>query len=224
MQTPDILQKEREKGIRNLTWGKITPTGIILVTGFRGEGKTAMSWWLADTLRKIKKYPTHVVTYGLPDSGVKLLPKWAQHPINTPAEVAALKPSIIVADEAAFTMNARRAMTEDSVQMAQLFAICRHKGHLMIFISQTSRQVDIQIVEQSDLVLMKKPSALQVKTARKELREQTQAAFTALAQKRNSKAWVYAYDPMTDAAKVLAAAMPTWWTKRLSTMYAGVTL
>lgn len=220
----DILQKEKAKGVRNLRWDKMPRTGIILVTGFRGEGKTALSWWIADTLRKTKGYPNHVATYGLPAAGQALLPKWARNSAANPAAIAAMKPSIIVADEAAFTLNARRAMSDDSVQMTKLFAICRHKGHLMIFISQTSRQIDIQIVEQSDLVLMKKPSALQVKTARRELREQTQEAFASLVEKRDSKAWVYAYDPLTDASKLLAAAMPKWWTSKISTMYAGATI
>jgi hypothetical protein len=220
----DILQKVQAKGLRNIAWSKMPTSGIVLVTGFRGEGKTALSWWMADFLRKEKGYPTNVIAYGLHKNGVKLLPKWAQNSASKPSELAAAKPSIIVADEAAFSANARRSMSDDSVQLMKLFAICRHKGHLMIFISQTSRQVDIQIVEQSDLLLMKKPSALQVKTARRELREQTQAAFTLLSAKRDSKASVYVYDPKTDAGKLLAASMPKWWTKKLSTMYAGATL
>ena len=223
-QQQNILNKERTRGLRNLGWAKMPKTGIILVTGFRGEGKTALAWWMADYLRKEKGYPKNVIAYGLPPSGLKLLPKWAQNGVTTPDKLASAKPSIIVADEAAFTANARRSMSDDSVKLMNLFAICRHKGHLMIFISQTSRQVDIQIVEQSDLLLMKKPSALQVKTGRKELKEQTQMAFTMLSTKRKSKEWVYAYDPKTDAGKLLTAAMPKWWTTKLSTMYAGATL
>ena len=220
----DVLQRVQAKGMRQLGWDKMPRTGIILVTGFRGEGKTAMSWWLADRLRKAKGYPSRVVAYGLPATGLKLLRKWGQNAASSPDQLAALKPSIIVADEAAFSANARRSMSEDSVQLMKLFAICRHKGHLMIFISQTSRQVDIQIVEQADLVLMKKPSALQGKTARKELKEQTHGAFAALADKVDSRAWVYAYDPQTDAAKVLKSSKPTWWTEKLSTMYEGASL
>ena len=109
-QQQNILNKERTRGLRNLGWAKMPKTGIILVTGFRGEGKTALAWWMADYLRKEKGYPKNVIAYGLPPSGLKLLPKWAQNGVTTPDKLAAAKPSIIVADEAAFTANARRSM------------------------------------------------------------------------------------------------------------------
>mgnify|MGYP001353361734 CR=1 FL=1 len=123
---------------------------------------------------------------------------------------------IIVVDEAVFSANARRSMSEENVDWMKLFAIVRHKGHLLIFIAQTSRQVDIQLIDQADLILMKKPSMMQVKTARTELKAQVKEALALLDQKRNSKAWVYVYDPKTDAGKLLFSAMPTWWTEKLS--------
>ena len=221
---PSELQKIREKGQRKLSWNNLPKSGIILETGFRGEGKTAMAWWMADMLRKTKGFPSRVVPFGLPENGIKLLPKWARHPANTAKELFDLKPSIIIIDEAAFAVNARRSMSKDNVDFMDLFAIARHKGHLMVFISQTSRQVDIQIIEQADLILLKKPSALQVKGARKSLREQTQEAFELLSAKTDSRKWVYAYDPKTDASKILSASMPTWWTKRLSHLYSEMSI
>ena len=221
---PSELQKIREKGQKKLSWNNMPKCGIILETGFRGEGKTTLAWWLTDMLRNTKGFPNRVVPFGLPEAGVKLLPKWAQHPVNTAKELFELKPSIIIIDEAAFAVNARRSMSKDNVDFMDLFAIARHKGHLMIFISQTSRQVDIQIIEQADLILMKKPSALQVRESRGSLKEQTQEAFILLNGKPDSRKWVYAYDPKTDAAKVLSASMPTWWTKKLSHLYSEMTI
>lgn len=221
---PSELQRIREKAQRKITWNNMPKTGLILITGFRGEGKTALAWWMADMLRKNKGFPSRVVPYGLPEAGVKLLPKWAQHPASDVSQLSEIKSSIIVIDEAAFSANSRRAMSDDNVKFMQLFAIARHKGHLLIFISQTSRQVDIQVVEQADLMLMKKPSALQVKMARPEIRGDAEAAFILLSGKADSRKWVYAYDPKTDAAKMLPAAMPSWWTKRLSHLYSEVTL
>ena len=221
---PTELQKIREKGQRKLSWNNMPKSGVIFETGFRGEGKTALGWWLADMLRKTKGFPSRVVPFGLPESAIKLLPKWAQHPANDVSELSELKPSIIIVDEAAFSVNSRRSMSEDNVKFMQLFAIARHKGHLLIFISQTSRQVDIQVIEQADMILIKKPSALQVKNARRELRDQTEEAFILLSAKPDSRKWVYVYDPKTDAAKMLPASMPSWWTKRLSHLYSEMTI
>ena len=221
---PSELQKIREKGQKKITWNNMPKSGLILETGFRGEGKTTLAWWLADMLRTTKGFPNRVVPFGLPESGVKLLPKWGQHPASTAKELYDLKPSIIVIDEAAFAVNSRRSMSKENVDFMDLFAITRHKQHLMIFISQTTKQVDIQIIEQADLFLMKKPSALQVKMARPEVRGQAEEAFVVLSAKADSRKWVYAYDPKTDAAKVLPASMPSWWTKKLSHLYSEMTI
>ena len=221
----DVFKKIREKGRRAINWHKMPKDGVLLITGFRGEGKTALSWWLVDTLRQVKGYPRQVVAYGLHPDALAALPKWARNSASSPAEVSALtKPSMIVVDEAVFSANARRSMSEENVDWMKLFAIVRHKGHLLIFIAQTSRQVDIQLIDQADLILMKKPSMMQVKTARTELKAQVKEALALLHQKRNSKDWVYVYDPKTDAGKLLPSAMPMWWTDKLSKAYSAVTL
>ena len=221
----EIFKQIRERGRRAITWHNMPKDGVLLLTGFRGEGKTALAWWLVDTLRQVKGYPRQVVAYGLHPDALAALPKWARNSASSPAEVSALtKPSMIVVDEAVFSANARRSMSEENIDWMKLFAIVRHKGHLLIFIAQTSRQVDIQLIDQADLILLKKPSMMQVKTARTELKAQVKEALALLDQKRDSKAWVYVYDPKTDAGKLLPSAIPTWWTERLSKAYSAVTL
>ena len=63
-----------------------------------------------------------------------------------------------------------------------------------------------------------------MKTARPELKTQVKMSLALLDQKRNSKAWVYVYDPKTDAGKLLSSAMPAWWTEKLSKSYSAVVL
>jgi hypothetical protein len=222
----EVLDKIRERGRRAMSWANVPQNGVILVTGFRGEGKTALSWWLADTLRQTPGYPSQVVAYGLHQDAVAELPRWSRkETVSNPSEVSALKKSsIIIVDEAVFSANARRAMSDENLDWMKLFAITRHKGHLLIFISQTSRQVDIQLVDQADWLLMKKPSMLQVKIARSELRSQLEEAFLELDKKRDSRKWVYAYNPKTDSGKLLKSSMPLWWTAKLSKAYSSVIL
>ena len=97
----EVFKKIRERGRRALTWHNMPKSGILLVTGFRGEGKTALSWWIADTLHQVQGYPRQVVAYGLHPDAMAALPKWARNSASSPAEVSTLtKPSIIVVDEA----------------------------------------------------------------------------------------------------------------------------
>ena len=71
----EVFKKIRERGRRALTWHNMPKSGILLVTGFRGEGKTALSWWLADTLHQVQGYPRQVVAYGLHPDAMAALPK-----------------------------------------------------------------------------------------------------------------------------------------------------
>ena len=219
------FEKARDKGRRGLAWKHLVKSGVLMLTGFRGEGKTALGWWMADTFRKLKGYPSKVAVFDLPPAGVKALPSWARTNLTTVSEVGDLdKPHIVVVDEAAFSANARRAMSEENVNWMKLFAVARHKGHLLIFISQSSRQVDIQLIDQADWILMKKPSMLQVLLSRDVLKTKLEDAFLAINPKRNSKEWVYVYDAKSDAGKLLPASMPKWWTDKVSKAYSTVSI
>tara|TARA_Y100000310_G_scaffold158949_1_gene158373 strand:- start:997 stop:1701 length:705 start_codon:yes stop_codon:yes gene_type:complete len=214
----------RAKGERALNWHSVPKTGLITITGFRGMGKTALAWWLTDELRNTPGYPSKVATYAAPEVSQTVLPTWARTNVTTPQEIMDLPPSIIVIDEAVFSNNSRRAMSKDNVDFMKMFAIVRHKGHLIIFIAQDSNQMDVTIIDQTDLILMKKPSAMQVKRARATLKDQLGEAFVQINEKQDARRWVYAYDPMTDASRLLASNMPVWWTDKVSTMYSEMSL
>ena len=220
----------RAKGERALTWHNVPKTGVITITGFRGMGKTALAWWLTDELRNTPGFPSRVATYMAPNGADKVLPTWAHTNFTSVKEVFESERDsnkmgyIIVIDEAVFTNNARRAMSKENVEFMQLFALCRQKGHLIIFIAQDSNQMDVAIIDQTDMLLMKKPSAMQVKRGRATLKEQLNEAFVQINEKQEPRAWVYAYDPMTDASKLLKSQMPVWWTDKVSTMYGDMTL
>tara|TARA_Y100000310_G_scaffold232613_1_gene235463 strand:+ start:202 stop:933 length:732 start_codon:yes stop_codon:yes gene_type:complete len=220
----------RAKGERGISWHNVPKTGVITITGFRGTGKTALAWWLTDELRNTPGFPSRVATYNAPDAAMTILPEWARTNLTTVREIADLQKDsnklgyIIVIDEAVLSNNARRAMSKENVDFMSLFALLRQKGHLVIFIAQDSNQMDVAIIDQADLLLMKKPSALQVKRARATLSEQLNEAFVQINEKQEPRAWVYAYDPMTDGSKLLKSQMPVWWTDKVSTMYGEMAL
>ena len=37
-----------------MTWRKIPTQGVILIQGHRGEGKSALGWWLAQEMHKLR--------------------------------------------------------------------------------------------------------------------------------------------------------------------------
>ena len=159
-------------------WASIPKVGSIYIMGHRGQGKSALAWYIADSYRKKAGYPRRVAAYSFPPEASKALPRWITH-VDSTSEISGLKqPHIIIVDESVFHVNSRRSQSTDNLDFTKLLAVIRHKGHLLVFISQSSRQVDIQVIEGFDLVLMKAPSLLQVRSARAELRPEIEEAYS----------------------------------------------
>jgi len=198
-------------------------TGVLIITGHRGEGKSALAWWLAENLRA--QYHKKIAALGIPDEAQKTMPKRITH-VETVEQIADMKPHIIVVDEAAIVANARSAMKTANLLWLKLIAVCRHKGHLLIFINQHNRQLDVQILMDADYVLMKRPTLLHLKFCRPEFREELQQAYelfndmTALGSKKK----VYVVDFHTGNRKLLPASMPKWWNDKISKSYSAVSL
>jgi len=206
-----------------LSWKGFPSNGLIVVEGQRGQGKTSLAWYIAE-LKRADKRGKRVIAFGMPDVARKALPKWISH-MNTLEEVSMAKPSIIVIDEAAFTANSRRAMQETNIEWLKLIAICRHKDHLLIFVSQHNRQLDVQILADADLVIMKKPSLLHLRFTRPEFKPELETAYEEFqAIKGDTRKWAYVVDYHNGNAKMLRCQLPKFWSDRISKAYAEMSI
>ena len=210
----------------SISWKSIPSQGVVVINGHRGEGKSALGWWLAQDLQKRNK--KKVAAYGMPTEARKVFPqrgfgRGGIQYVNNLQEVSALKPSIIICDEAAFIAHARDSMAKQNKDWLKLIAICRHKDHLLIFIHQQSRQLDVQILMDADLVLMKRPTELHVRGARNELAPEVRQAAKQFSEMRgDTRKKVYVVDYHKPEAKMLTASMPKWWTNKISKAYSAV--
>jgi len=217
-----IQSAKKPKPVR---WTSIPKVGSVYIMGHRGQGKSALAWYIADTYRKQAGYPNGVAAYSFPPEATKALPKWIVH-VDSPSALSTLKrPHIVVIDESVFHVNSRRSQSGDNLDFTKLLAVIRHKGHLLCFISQTSRQVDIQVIEGFDLVLMKAPSLLQVRSARAELRPEIEEAYHLFSEMRgDTRKKVFMFDPHKGGKAMLPASMPSWWTQKVSKAYSAVVI
>ena len=208
---------------RTIAWRNMPKTGVLIITGLRGEGKSALAWWLAEHLKAIHK--KQIVALGIPDVAQKAMPKRIKH-LDTVEQIDDLKPSIVVVDEASIVANARSAMKTANLLWLKLIAVCRHKGHLLVFINQHNRQLDVQIMMDADYVLMKRPTLLHLKFSRPEFKEELQQAYELFADMTatGSKKKVYVVDFHTGNKKMLPASMPKWWNDKVSKSYSAVNL
>jgi len=207
---------------KNITWDNMPSEGVLVITGHRGEGKSALAWWLAESLRT--KYKKKISALGIPKEARKSMSKRVTH-VDTVEQVANLKPHIVVVDEAAIVANARSAMKTANLIWLKLIAVCRHKGHLLIFVNQHNRQLDVQILMDADYVLMKRPTLLHLKFCRPEFKTELQQAYDLFVKMRRgvaSKKKVFVVDYHTGQTKMLTSNMPKWWTAKISKAYSAV--
>lgn len=221
--------KKNSKPVRRrakMTWKKIPTQGVVIINGHRGEGKSALGWWLAQEMQKRTK--KKVAALGMPPTARKAFPKrgFGRGGIQFAASLAQInkmKPSIVICDEAAFIAGSRDAMSKSNKDWLKLIAICRHKDHLLIFIHQQSRQLDVQIMMDADLVMMKRPTQLHLRGARVEFAPEIGEAFSLFSQMRGStKKKVYVVDYHYGGGTMLNAYMPTWWNDKVSRAYSSV--
>jgi len=209
--------------LKGITWNNIPSNGLVVVEGQRGEGKTSLAWYIAE-LKRVSKKGKRVIAFGMPVQARKALPKWITH-MNTLEEVSTAKPSIVIIDEAAFTANSRRAMQESNIEWLQLIAICRHKDHLLIFVSQHNRQLDVQILADADLVIMKKPSLLHLRFTRPEFKPELEQAYEQFqAIKGDTRKFAYVVDYHNGNAKMLKCKLPKFWSERISKAYSEMAI
>ena len=219
--------KTISKRTKKTSWKKIPTQGLVIINGHRGEGKSALGWWIAQEMHKRTK--KQVATFGLAMAARKLFPKrgFGRGGINhvtTVDKVNRMKPSIIIVDEAAFIAGSRDAMSSTNKEWLKLIAICRHKDHLLIFIHQQSRQLAVQIMMDADLVLMKRPTQLHIREARPSFAPEIQEAYDLFNRMRgDTKKKVYVVDYHYGAKAMLPAYMPTWWNSKVSKAYSSVT-
>jgi len=209
-----------------MSWRKIPTQGVLLIQGHRGEGKSALGWWLAQEMQKRTK--KSIVTLGMPVAAQKVFPKRGFGKgglkfVSALDQIDKIKPSIVICDEAAFIAGSRDAMSKTNKEWLKLIAICRHKDHLLVFINQQSRQLDVQIMMDADLVLMKRPTQLHLRGARAEFAPEIAEAFKLFSSMRGStKKKVYVVDYHYGGGTMLNAQMPKWWNDKVSKAYSSV--
>jgi hypothetical protein len=221
--TQDNRIGQKQKAI---TWNRLPSQGAVIITGFRGEGKSALGWWIAQTMSERTR--KGVAAFGVPSPARSAFPKrgWGRGGLQFIDDfegINKLKPSIIVVDEASFTASSREAMSDMNKAWTKLMAICRHKDHLLLFIHQHSRQLDIQLLMDADLLLMKRPTHLHYEAARDILKKWTGKALEAFAKVRgDTRKKVFVIDAHNDNATMLPSNMPQWWSSKVSKAFSAV--
>ena len=183
---------------------------IVIITGRRGSGKTALGFSFLDFLKnnKRRKY-----IFGLSAR----LPGWIKQ-VNSLNEIR--NNSILVLDESALSFSSRESTNKINKLITKIMAIARHKNLTLIFISQSSAMIDINILRLADVIIIKQPGLLQERFERKEIKKLYEKVKPLFNKLEDKKKYAYIYSDWFEG--LIKAELPSFWNERISKGFSNV--
>ncbi|MFA5050300.1 MAG: zonular occludens toxin domain-containing protein [Candidatus Micrarchaeia archaeon] len=149
------------EGFEKNLYSKKSTIGLIL--GARGSGKSAVGMRILENFAAKTKKKLYAIGFER-----ETLPKW----IKIPENIKKIEgDSFVLIDEAGIEFSSRDSMKNANKLLSQIILISRHKNLSILFISQNSSNIEINTIRQSDYLILKKPSLLQLDFERKKIKE-----------------------------------------------------
>ena len=195
-----------------VTWKKVSPhPSVTLILGDVRSGKTTAACSLIDYYKR-----QGLQIYMAADrSIVRQFPKWFKH--TSPSRPTAKPNSVIFVDDAHQYFYARE-WKEGAAKLLDFIARARyHIGSSIIYTTQQSRVLDVNLTGMVNTYIFKRPSRLQLKFERKEVRELFEVATKELKTKNFNVRW--AYIDSNEYEGLMKIKKPSWYTKKMSVAY-----
>src|SRR3989344_2458956 len=198
---------EREKGDLN-KWennlGSKSKIGIIL--GARGSGKSAFGIKLLENIYAKTKRKCYAMGFKRDE-----MPSWVEVVENI-EEIN--NDSIVLVDEGGVLFSSRRAMTNANKILGDLILISRHKNLTILFISQNSSNLDVNIIRQADFLVLKPSSLLQKDFERKIIKDLYDKTANNFERYKEKTGITYLYSD--DFNGFITNSLPSFWSEKIS--------
>ncbi len=216
---PLIIVKKVKGNINkfeNLIYKK-SSIGIIL--GARGTGKSALGLKLLEnyhykTLKELKnkkitkKEIRKLFALGFENSN---LPYYIQK-IKDPVFLE--ENSIVLLDESGITFSSRKGFSDINKLMSELILISRHKNLSLIFITQNSSNLEVNILRQADYLMLKPSSLLQLDFERKKIKKIYEKIKEDYEKYKHIKGITYIYSEEFEG--FIKNNLPSFWNENIS--------
>ena len=196
-------------------WLALAPhPSVTVIVGPRGCGKSHLGHRLLEQLR------VHADPFVLgPASLRSLLPREigaAQRLEDIPPRAA------VLIDEAYAAFGARNSMTASGRGIGELVNLSRQRGWSLIFVTQDSRQLDVNVLSQADVIAIKGVNEIGRAFERREIRPHTDRAAAAFASiQGDRRPWTWVYSAKTGFSGLVRHEPASYWRPALSNAYAG---
>ncbi|MFH1173653.1 MAG: zonular occludens toxin domain-containing protein [archaeon] len=180
-------------------------SSIGIVIGARGSGKTAAALRVLENVHAKSDRQCYALGFSKGN-----MPSWmtvveSQDDIHNGG--------FVVIDEGGILFNSRQSFSTPNKLLGNLMLIARHKSISILFVSQNSSNLDVNILRQADYLLLKRSSLLQERFERKivgKIYEEKKGEFKQYVGKGTT--YVYA-----DSFRgFITVSLPSFWTTTIS--------
>lgn len=188
-----------------------TDSSIGIILGARGTGKTALGISLLENIYSKTKKQCYAMGFNEEE-----LPSWIEG-VNSINQIE--NNSYILIDEGGILFNSRKSMSSANTLLSKLLLIARHKNLSILFISQNSSNLEVNILRQADFLLLKPSSLLQKDFERKIIQniyKETQKDFK---KHKEHKGLTYIYSDTFRG--FINNKLPSFWGEKLSKGFAN---
>ena len=189
-------------------WEKklLTKNEIGIILGSRGAGKTAFGIKLMENIYTKTKKKCFAMGFKSED-----LPSWI---ISVENINEIHNDAIVLVDEGGIFFSSRDSMSIANKLLSDLIFISRHKNLTILFISQNSSNLDVNIIRQADFLVLKPSSLLQKDFERKIIRNLYVSLEPLFKKYGSRKGLTYLYSD--DFRGFVTNSLPSFWSQSLS--------
>lgn len=179
---------------------------IGLIIGARGSGKTAFGIkFLENAYSRTKK---KCFALGFKESE---MPSW----IKVVSDVKEISnDSIVLIDEGGILFDSRSSFSNANKLLSHLILIARHKNLTILFISQNSSNIEVNVLRQADFLILKTSSLLQKEFERKIVQKIYDKVNPSFQEYRDDKGITYIYS--NDFLGFVSNPLPSFWKESIS--------
>jgi len=191
------------------SWEKKTNTSdsvIGVILGARGSGKTAFGVKYLENVHA--KYNKKCYAIGFRKEE---MPDWIAGVENI-EEIG--NNAFVLIDEGGILFSSRNSMSNANKLLSELILVARHKNLSILFISQNSSNLDINILRQADFLILKPSSLLQHNFERKIIQNIYKEAQPHFEEFGNEKGLTHIYSG--DFKGYVANPLPSFWGTNIS--------
>ena len=208
------LAKQKPFGARPVEDVLFFPS-VIIIAGKRRSGKTAIGFYILEIAPVANKFvlgmPEHVWGY-LPEE-IKPLPLTAEILEELPVD------SIFLIDEASLSFYAKKHRSNLSAIIDAITLKSAQRGQTFIFVSHNLRKLQPNIILESDILLFKEPSLMQVEMERREIKSRMKKVKEGFDEIPAPERVRFCYMFSDDFTGLTINPLPSFWRVELSEVW-----